>query len=49
MFPTEKSKNKGIDIRKPWLDDATLKGKIKERNRLCSQTQKNKWTINCGD
>ena len=33
-FPQKKVKIRKIDLRKPWLNDDTLKGKIKERNRL---------------
>ena len=33
-FPQKRVKIRKIDVRKPWLDDDTLKGKIKERNRL---------------
>jgi hypothetical protein len=33
-FPQKKVKIRKIDIRKPWLDDDSLKGKVKERNQL---------------
>ena len=35
-FPQKRVRIRKIDVRKPWLDDDTLKGKIKERNRLHS-------------
>ena len=34
FFPQRRVRIKKIDLRKPWLDDDTLKEKIKERNRL---------------
>merc|ERR1711911_49855 len=33
-FPQKRVRVRNIDIRKPWLDDDILKGKIKEKNRL---------------
>ena len=34
FFPQRKVRIRRIDLRKPWLDDDTLKDKIKERNGL---------------
>ena len=34
FFPQRRVRIKKIDLRKPWLDDDTLKEKIKERNGL---------------
>ena len=44
-FPQKRKRIKRIDLKKPWLDDETLKGKIKERNRL--YTLKLKTTDGC--
>ena len=37
-FPQRKIRIKKIDIRKPWLDNDSLKGKIKEKEpSLCTE------------